>query len=143
MHFKATEFRQIVLYTGVLALKHSLPVEKYNNLTLHVATTILCSPVLLSIHLDYARKLLQHFVTTFKVLYGSYMVSYNVHSLLHLCDDAEKFGPLDNFSCFKFENYIMQIKKLVCNFNQPLQQIARRIEEVTQNAIHDFEYSIL
>lgn len=68
------------------------------------------------------------------------MVSHNVHGLLHLSDDAERFGPLDNFSCFKFENFMMQIKKLVRNFNRPLQQIARRIEELNQNATNDLEY---
>lgn len=51
LQFKATEFRQILLYTGVFALKQSLSIEKYNNfLTLHIATTILCSPFLLSTH---------------------------------------------------------------------------------------------
>jgi len=141
MQFKATEFRQILLYTGVFVLKRCLSNEKYNNfLTLHVAITILSSPFLITFHLEYARKLIHHFLTTFKFIYGSHMISHNFHSLLHLSDDAEKFGILDNFSCFKFENFMMQIKKLVRNFNRPLQQIARRIEEVTKNATLDFEY---
>lgn len=68
------------------------------------------------------------------------MVSHNFHSLLHLRDDAKKFGVLDNFSCFKFENFMMQIKKLPRNFNRPSQQIARRMEEVSENGTQDFEY---
>lgn len=35
---------------------------------------------------------------------------------------------------------MMQIKKLFRNFNRPLQQIARRIEEISKNATHVFEY---
>ncbi|KAF0709112.1 Uncharacterized protein FWK35_00029153 [Aphis craccivora] len=69
MHF-TTEFRQILLYTSVFVLKRCLSNEKYNNfLTLHVAITILCSPFLITFHLEYAKKLIQHFLTTFKSYY--------------------------------------------------------------------------
>ena len=27
---------------------------------------------------------------------------YNVHNLIHLVDDVEKFGPLDTFSAYSF-----------------------------------------
>lgn len=51
------------------------------------------------------------FVKQFAYLYGSYFVSHNIHSLIHLYDDYNLYGPLDNVSCFKFENYMYGLKK--------------------------------
>lgn len=31
---------------------------------------------------------------------------YNVHSLIHLTADVDRFGPLDAFSAFKYENFL-------------------------------------
>lgn len=130
--WKATEWRQLLLYSGPTILKPVLSAEVFNNfLTLHVAITILCSNsyCLNENYLEYAQNLLQHFVTTFKIIYGSHHVSHNVHGLLHLTDDVKNYGTLDMFSTFKFENYMQQIKKLLRKNEKPLQQIAKRVQE--------------
>ena len=44
-------------------------------------------------------------------LYGKDMLVYNVHGLTHLAADAMRFGPLDTFSAFPFENFLGKIKK--------------------------------
>ncbi|KYN40927.1 hypothetical protein ALC56_04674, partial [Trachymyrmex septentrionalis] len=31
---------------------------------------------------------------------------YNIHSLLHLCDDVHQYDVIENFSGFPFENYL-------------------------------------
>lgn len=56
-------------------------------------------------------------------------LSQNVHNLLHLCADVRKFGSLDSFSAFRFENYMMTIKRMIRKREKPLQQIARRYSE--------------
>jgi len=135
--WKATEFRQFLLYTGPFVLKGIVSENIYDHfLSLHVATTILCSNLFCSneVYLSYAEDLLQHFVSSFKVLYGSHHVSHNIHGLLHLVDDVKYYGSLDKFSCFKFENYMQQIKKLIRKFEKPLEQIARRIQEIENNS---------
>lgn len=81
-HWKAIEHQQ--LYTGFI-LKGLLRKDTYVNF-LHVAIRILTHPALadqISI-LEYAENLLQHFVKSFQVIYGSKYVSYNIHNLLHL-----------------------------------------------------------
>lgn len=130
--WKAMEFRQLLLYTGPVILKTVLAPNVYENfLCLHVAVTILCSPQLSSneTNLFYTEELIQYFVNTFKFIYGSHHVSHNVHGLLHIVDDVRKFGVLDRFSCFKFENYNQILKKLIRKKDKPLQQISRRLEE--------------
>ena len=62
-------------------------------------------------------------------MYGEENVSFNVHNLLHLPKDCQKYGPLESFSAFSFENHISSIKKFIRKSEKPLEQIARRISE--------------
>lgn len=125
LQWKATEYRQFLLYTGVIVLKDRLPEKMYVHfLTLHVAITILVSPTLVTQYTGYARNLLEHFVVSFSIIYGKENVTYNVHNMLHICADVEKFGPLDMFSAFHFENYMSTIKRHLRKNEKPLEQLA-------------------
>lgn len=56
-------------------------------------------------------------------------MSHNIHNLLHLVADVRKFGILDDFSSFRFENYMSTIKKLLRKGDKTLQQLSRRFSE--------------
>lgn len=72
------------------------------------------------------------FVQNFKHFYGTENVIYCVHNLIHLADDVETFkAPLDDFSCFPFENEMKNIKKYLRKHDKPLAQIFRRLSERT------------
>ncbi|VEN59027.1 unnamed protein product [Callosobruchus maculatus] len=131
-NWKATEFRNFLLYTGPLVLKDVLRRDMYTNfLTLHVAVRILTSPELINdTNLEYAHSLLKHFVQTFEIIYGKDKMSPNVHNLLHITEDVRKFGPLDNFSAFRFENYMAKIKRTLRKSDKPLQQLYNRYAEI-------------
>lgn len=103
----------------------------YHFLTLHVAVTILTrSNFCQEEFINYAENLLHHFVISFEILYGKEYVSHNVHNLVHLCSDVRTFDPLDNFSAFRFENYMTFIKKILRKHEKPLQQLMRRYSEI-------------
>lgn len=72
-----------------------------------------------------AKCIMFKFVKDFGNLYGNHLISHNVHALIHLFDDYNNFGSLDSVSCFKFENYMGQLKKLVYISDKPLQQVVR------------------
>ena len=128
--WKATEFRQFLLYTGMVALKGAVPLEMYELFLLYSsAMCILLNPKLAREYSCYAKELLSAFVKNFSELFGSQFVVYNVHNLVHLADDAETYGALDSISCFPFENYLNQLKKCVRRPNAPTVQIMRRIAE--------------
>jgi hypothetical protein len=130
MRWKASEFRQFLLYTGPVVLHSILPDVLYKNfLLLSVAVRILTSSVLCHQLNEYAKQLLNVCVENMKTIYGTGIMVYNVHALIHLADDVKKFGPLDNFSSFPFENALKNIKKLVRKPTHPLQQIANRLQE--------------
>ncbi len=80
---------------------------------------------------DYAEKLLIFFVTNFAKIYGSEFLVYlyNTHSLIHLAQDACKYGALDTVSCFPFENDLGHLKRMVRRPQNPVEQIVRRVDE--------------
>lgn len=122
--WKATEFRQFLLYTGPVVLYQRLPNQHYRNFLVLSCAMRLLSPLCWEF-CGFARKWLRFFVTNFAKIYGTKVLVNNTHSLIHLADDAEKYGHLDSVSCFPFENYLGQLKKMVRRPQGPVQQIVR------------------
>lgn len=134
--WKATEFRQFLLYTGPVVLKMAFS-EEYQHvydhfLNLSVSMSILLSPKFYknSDYLNYAKQLLHHFVMTTRNLYGHQYLTHNMHGLVHIADSIKDFGPLDSSGAFPFENYLQQLKKMIHKGDKPLQQIVKRLSEI-------------
>lgn len=129
--FKATEFRQFVLYTMVIVLEGLIPLKYYNHfLKLHCAVRILSTPDDCIRNNTLAHDLITDFVKEFGKLYGYQNSSFNVHSLLHLSQDVLNFGcTLDSYSAFKFENFLQYLKKLNRSNYRVLEQIRNRFFE--------------
>ena len=131
--WKATEYRQFLLYTGPVVLKSILPSSVYVHfLSLSISMAILLKDgISADIELlTFAHKLLRYFVMNAENLYGESFVVFNVHNLLHLADDVKTFGcDLNSLSAFRFENYLHILKRLIRSSSNPLVQITKRIEE--------------
>lgn len=138
--WKATEFRLFLLYVGPIAIYSIVPNAVYQHfLSLNIAMTIYLSPNYS--HLAHYAKLFIHdFVKKFGSIYGEHFISHNMHALIHLHEDYENYGSLDNVSCFKFENYMSILKKMVRKNDKPLQQVVKRCEE--RNASLSFTTSL-
>ena len=115
--WKATEFRQFILYSGAVVVKGKL-------------SDSLCSPLHYATHCEYAHSVLCMFVEQWGKLYGKDMLVYNVHGLTHLAADAMRFGPLDTFSAFPFESFLGKIKQMLRKPQFPLSQVIRRLSEM-------------
>ncbi|XP_050525145.1 uncharacterized protein LOC126896421 [Daktulosphaira vitifoliae] len=128
--WKATELRQCILYTGLVLFQNKVQSDIYTHfLGLSVALRILLTENIEKQYYDYAKSLLRNFVTAFGDLYGLCYVSHNIHALIHITSDAEKYGSLEKISAFPFENFMQPIKKKVRSGVKPLQQIIRRYKE--------------
>lgn len=92
--------------------------------------------------IEFAKQLLMSFVKNFQIIYGKHLISRNVYGLLHLCEDYNLFGPLDNVSCFPFENFLKQLKVMLRKHEQPLEQIIKRFKEIEINCIPNTNYII-
>uniref|UniRef100_A0A8D9B7C0 Transposase domain-containing protein n=1 Tax=Cacopsylla melanoneura TaxID=428564 RepID=A0A8D9B7C0_9HEMI len=138
--WKATQLRSFLLYLGPIVLIDLLPnFELYEHfLVLHCAIYILASDQLSNLEhwRKYAHSLLHWFVSQLSRLYSSKIQVYNFHNLLHLVDDVNNFGSLDNFAAFPFENFLGKMKKMVRSHNKPLEQVAKRLLKKKTMKIH-------
>lgn len=131
--WKATEMRLFTVYLIPVVLPKLL--ENANGplleifLAYFVVIFMMCNPILYFRVEDKIRSFIEERVIP---LLGEDFMSYNVHSLLHLATDYQRLGPIDEFSNFKFENFLRFLKKFVRTPNQPLQQVVRRILESDQ-----------
>ena len=110
--WKSTEFRLMLHYLGVVIFKKFLPSVFFNHfLLLHVAVKLLSHEPWCVDDNTFANSLLARFVNESVVLYSDLFMSANIHSLFHMSDDVARFGPLDTFSAYRFENYYGKMKK--------------------------------
>jgi len=145
-YWKATEFRNFLLYIGPIVLKCRLRKSLYKHfMLLSCAVRLLISPETCHAYNNVARDLLNQFVTEYSSHYGEEYVGYNVHGLIHVCDFVLIHGALDSFSAFKFENYLQFIKKSSKNSRYPLQDVYNRIIEQINAKTNNitFSYPIL
>ena len=111
--WKATKFRQFLLYTGPVVLKEMREPQMY----IHFLTLSLGINVLLdenserrSSRLENSRELLTYFVNSCELFYGETFCVYNVHNLKHVPDDVAFHHCSSNkLSCFPLGNYMHKI----------------------------------
>jgi hypothetical protein len=129
-HFKATECRQFLLFHGIIALKDVVDRRIYQHfLKFHIAIKILCDRKFYVKFNHIAQILIDDFIEEFKIIYGEKEIIHNVHLLHHVPHESLRNGPLDDYSCFPFENNMTQFKKLIHTTTNPLQQLYNRFYE--------------
>jgi len=128
--WKATELRQCLLYTGMVVFHNLLEKKVYSHfIVLCVAKRIMSTDNISEEYILFAKKLLNYFMSQFADIYGNTFMSHNIHIMLHLADDVQTFGSLNNFSAFPFESFMQPLKKKIKSGVKPLQQLARRYAE--------------
>ena len=111
-HWKASEFRNWLLYYSPVLLFGILPNAYYNHYILLVsAVYILLQKSILPSELVKAERQLRKFVMNVTELYGQRYMSSNVHDLLHLPQCVRDAGPLFLYSCFHFEDLNGRLEK--------------------------------
>lgn len=132
-NWKGTQLRDFMLYVGVPVLNGSM----HNTFVQHFIYLVVAMRLMvrkvsknrslqetLELIANSARQCLYEFVNQSIELYGPEFVIYNVHSLIHVPDDYELFGPLDLLSGYIFESFNGKVKKYVSGGSaDPLKQI--------------------
>lgn len=129
--FKATEFRQLLLYTMPVLLKNIVSPPLYNQIMkLHVAIRLLSDPSRYKENIQAARKLISEFVDQFDETIGKKHFTYYTHCLLHIADYVEVYGPLYSWSAYKYENHMRLIKRLLRRKHGHIKQFFNRVDEM-------------
>lgn len=124
-HWKASEFRSFLFFYGIPCLWNILPDEYFQHFILLVEAIWLLDQISVSPEcLQKAHNLLQHFCLRIEALYGSRYEMFNVHCLLHLHDCVKNIGPLWACSCFWYEDYNGDLRRLFHGTNKVELQIA-------------------
>lgn len=140
--WKGSEFSTVLSYVGMVVFKNFLPQEIYGHFLLLSCAVAICSSDEYKPFLPKAREMFAEYVEDQIHLYGEHSISSNVHNLIHVVDDVERFGNLSNISTYEFENHLGHIKSKLKLYNKPLEQIARRIIELSNVNITPVDFEI-
>ncbi|PAA76785.1 hypothetical protein BOX15_Mlig005569g2, partial [Macrostomum lignano] len=112
-HYKASEFRNYLLYWGPVLLQKELQAPYYEHfLLLHFATYVYSSPKLRHLF-PAARACIQRFLFDIRRLFHESLYTVNFHGLFHLPDFVEMHGSLLEMSAFPFENFLGLLKRRI------------------------------
>jgi hypothetical protein len=131
-HWKASEYRTFFYYLSIIILPEVLTQDAFIHFLMLYCGITICSHESYKHLLPLAKELLRNFVERYKNFYGADYVSSNVHNVLHVVDEVFRFGPLQSFTSYPFENKLYSIKKLLRQGHKPLAQVAKRLSEDTR-----------
>lgn len=132
--WKGVEFRTILLYVGMVVFKEVLPADEFNHFMILCCAVRICCSSTSYVYLDIAEKMFIAYVQQYIVLYGEHSVGSNVHLLRHIIEDmrVNKVRNLMEISTYRFENCLRLLGLKLKNGHLPLEQISRRIIEMSQ-----------
>jgi hypothetical protein len=144
-YFKASEFRNFLMYVGPFVLKSVLPPLFYDHfLLLHYAIYIYSSTKHSNLYVN-AQACIELFVNDFSENFHPALVSFNIHALLHIPQFVDLCGPVSNFSAFPYENFLSFVKRRIrANngiFKQSLNQLLNIRNLYTHATSNAFRFS--
>lgn len=103
--WKASEFRNWLLFYSAIALKSVLPTSYYNHWLLLVNSIhLLLHKKITQDSVRICKVLVQKFIEGVSDLYGDSQCTYNVHTLEHVVEFVEKWGGMWAWSSFLTED---------------------------------------
>ncbi|KAF5394704.1 hypothetical protein PHET_10566 [Paragonimus heterotremus] len=112
--WKASEYRQFLLYIGPAFLKDVLDAKKYDKfLWFSICMHLMCNSRLAQHYLTFVQGTLIKAVHQSAAPYGKSELVYNVHKVVHLCDKVRLRGSMDAFSAVPYESYLSTLKRLL------------------------------
>lgn len=112
--WKAAELKNFLLFYALPLFYNLLPFDYYEHLKLFIVGMYLVSTRSISDEdIDNSEKMLNQFVNQFEGLYGRQNMLPNSHMLLHIPAGARKYGPVQLFSMFYYEDCNGKLKALI------------------------------
>ena len=128
--WKATELRNFLLYAiDVIIRISTLPKDLVNVIQMFsMAVRMLADSELYIEYNELASNFITSFLGTAVSFFGKHFVTLIMHCLTHLPGECLKNGPLDTFSCFKYENVLKSLKMRCKSYRYPLQSLSTHLK---------------
>lgn len=133
LRWKATEFRTILLYVGVVVFKQMIPAKEYTLfLNLYCAVKLCMADFNMELdkRVELIGILMKKYVNGYKKVYGVHTITSNIHNLIHISEDIKRFLNINTISTYPFENHLSVINRLVRAYKHPLTQVINRLAEI-------------
>ena len=126
--FKANEMINWCFYISFLAFRGRIPNELYSHIVNLISGVRLLLESNCQKNLNAARIYLQQFCSNVLPIHGNERSeTINVHSLSHLVDQVQRFGPLFCFSAMSFEAANRTLGEVCSGSNSECEIICRRV----------------
>ena len=128
--WKATELRNFLLYgIDVIIRISTLPRDLVHVIQMFsMAIRMLADSELYVTYNELAANLINSFLDTVASFLGDHFVTLMMHCLTHLPNECMQNGPLDLFSCFKYENCLKSLKMCCKSFRFPLESLSNHLQ---------------
>lgn len=132
--WKGLEYRNILLYVGIVVFSQILIESEYNHFLILCCAVRICASKTNKNFIPIATKMFQTYIKQYVSLYGQHSVGSNVHLLTHVTEDMQnnKIDNIMKISTYKYENTLGHLKQQVKHGHLPLEQVSRRIIEKYQ-----------
>ena len=77
-----------------------------------------------------AKMMFKEFLKGFANIYGREHIKSNVHNLIHIYDDCDRFGSMEEISTYDFENHLQLLKRLMRSGNRCTEKVITRSREI-------------
>ena len=104
--FTADQFKSWTNFFSLICLRNILPPPDLKCWRLFViALRIICQPNITQSEIDLADALVHRFCCQVETLYGTHVITPNLHLHCHLRQSIKDYGPVNNFWLFAYERY--------------------------------------
>ena len=145
--WKATQFRQFLLYLGVVVLLGAVEDRQLRHFQfLVIAIRLMCRKLpscsvartkTVQEIARISRKLLRKFLELGNEIYSENFSMYNAHHIIHVPDDYEFFKvPLDFLSSFRYENANGHVKCMITGHFKPLTQLENKVSSMIHTKMY-------
>lgn len=122
--WKGVEMRIFLNYVGIVVLKDIVNERIYEHFTLLFVAVTICSCEVYAKYRHAAQDVFECYIQEYKSIYGEQYITSNIHNLIHVVDDVNRFGTLETISAYPFENALFHIKKLLRHGHHSVEQVA-------------------
>ena len=114
-HYKFSEHKQFLLYTGKILLLELMQDEKYyyNFLKYSTACSIMNDGTTSEKFQTLSKNLIRDVIDSFQQHYGDKFMTYSSHTNIHYPEIAAYHGGLATVSAYPFENHLRHLRKWV------------------------------